>query len=797
MLKRNSFIATILALVLVMASALTLQAQPAWKLYRAYHVARQSVVVGKKAYILYDGTYDKRSLYSTYFSRLYSGNLAAWDLEENSLIRTYDRSNGLSDYRIAFIQYCKEAKTLVIVYDNGNIDLLDEDDNVTNLSHVMNATTLGAKTINDLCVEGSKAYISFASGIVVVDVSHRVIEEVYNLHGVVYSTAIGEDNYYLAMGDGIYSAPLTANLNDPAVLVKLPVSGTSYRLAYNEGYIYALRYGNIQCISVQDGKMVRVDPAISGNEMRDLVCQNGAVFAVTSSGLLDIDEEDPRYTTTKLFPCSEYALSASYDGKNVWMSNGVEGFTGYQIKDDALVPGAVQKVQIEGPARDLADRPHFVGERLLVAGGINTMEEFRNQETGYWYENGKWNILDEIGPRKAFPMQNHMNSLDLVQDPNDATHHYLSVCRNGLQEYKDGKFVRMFTSENSPLKSYLPDQLQPANYTFCSALQYDDYGTLWMANGYMDTIVRYIRPDGKWGKIFFNDISGCPMINQFLFTSSGVVLMNCTWAPVNGIFAFTIDDKYRATRSRLQTSVVNQRGTAYDVYSFYCMAEDHDGRVWVGTDHGLFVINNPIELFSNDFHYEQIIVNRNDGSGTADYLLSGIPVTSITVDYANRKWIGTGNDGLYLISADGQEEIYHFQNTDEDVLMPSNAIQGVAVHPTSGEVMIATSNGLCSYMGDATKPAEELEYSNVLVYPNPVTPGYTGMVKVSGLTDAAEVKILSSSGQIVAYGTANGGMFTWNCCNKAGNRVASGIYHVVCSTSDGDAAVIARIVVMK
>ena len=188
-------------------------------------------------------------------------------------------------------------------------------------------------------------------------------------------------------------------------------------------------------------------------------------------------------------------------------------------------------------------------------------------------------------------------------------------------------------------------------------------------------------------------------------------------------------------------------------------------------------------------------MNRNDGSGLADYLLSGLPVTCMTVDGANRKWVGTQNNGVFLISADGQETIHHFTEADSPLL--SDIIQDIAVNPITGEVAIGTEKGLCSFMSDAIDAAEDLVKDDILVYPNPVKSDYTGPIAIKGLTMDAEVKILSSSGQLVWSGVSSGGLVTWNGCNMRGKRVASGIYHVVANDNAGNKAIVTRIVIIK
>ena len=86
---------------------------------------------------------------------------------------------------------------------------------------------------------------------------------------------------------------------------------------------------------------------------------------------------------------------------------------------------------------------------------------------------------------------------------------------------------------------------------------------------------------------------------------------------------------------------------------------------------------------------------------------------------------------------------------------------------------------------------------NVYAYPNPVTPDYTGLINIVGLTLDADVKITSSSGKVIAEGRSNGGSFTWDGCDQQGRRVASGIYMVVTATSDGKKGTVCKIAIIR
>ena len=191
----------------------------------------------------------------------------------------------------------------------------------------------------------------------------------------------------------------------------------------------------------------------------------------------------------------------------------------------------------------------------------------------------------------------------------------------------------------------------------------------------------------------------------------------------------------------------------------------------------------------------QIKIPRNDGTDYADYLLSGVVTTCMAIDGGGRKWFGTNGAGVYLISADNMTQLQHF--TIENSQLLSNTIRSIAINNSTGEVFFGTENGLCSYISDATATTTEMTKDNIYAYPNPVTPDYTGLITIVGLTLNADVKIVSPSGKLIAQGRSNGGTFTWDGRDKNGDRVASGVYMVVTATSDGKKGTVCKIAVVK
>ena len=224
----------------------------------------------------------------------------------------------------------------------------------------------------------------------------------------------------------------------------------------------------------------------------------------------------------------------------------------------------------------------------------------------------------------------------------------------------------------------------------------------------------------------------------------------------------------------------------------YCIAQDHEGVIWVGTSSGIFTIPETVDFFLSN-RCERIIILRNDGTNLGDYLLGSEQINCIAVDGANRKWIGTAASGIFLLSESGKETIAHF--TTENSLLPSNKVLSIAIQESTGEVFIGTSGGLVSYMSDAIEPAPN--FNDIYAYPNPVYPNYKGVVVIKGLMKDTEVRIVDANGNLVKLISASGGEAVWDVTNAWGQRVASGIYTVICNTLDGKVSGHTKVMVMN
>ena len=152
-------------------------------------------------------------------------------------------------------------------------------------------------------------------------------------------------------------------------------------------------------------------------------------------------------------------------------------------------------------------------------------------------------------------------------------------------------------------------------------------------------------------------------------------------------------------------------------------------------------------------------------------------------------WVGTKN-GVWLISPDGDKTIYRF--TTENSPLPDNDVKQIAIDGNNGETFFSTAKGIVSFRSTATEGG--LQTNNVLVFPNPVPPGYSGSIAIRGLVNNAIVKITELDGRLVYQTRALGGQAIWNGKNYKGQSIAAGIYLVIISDEGKQEKAVSRIV---
>ncbi len=713
-------------------------------------------------------------------------------------IERIDKVKGLNDIGISKIAYHTETGSLLIAYNNTNMDLIKSDGSIINIADIKNKEILGNKTINNIMFKDNLAYLSCGFGIVVLDLSKLEIRDTWyigpdggfiNVQDLAYNDTV----FFAATEKGIYYAkidsPNLADFNQWHKDNRLP----NPNLFFNQVEMFDGKViVNYQAEGFDGDTLYQYDGSVWNYYLPDnhsrhfqlnasheklLISERYDVFSAdknpeNSFKIWKPDEMSLRPLAADLDDNGDYWVGDNYLGLiKVW-GNGWSG----------------ERIRPNGPGTPSVFDMDIGGTNVWVAAGGH------NSNWGKLYmHDGAFSFIDD-----EWVTHNHNNTAaldtitDLVCVKVDQSNHniaYIGTWGKGLIKFENGEVSTIYDAGNSTLRPWIA-----ANYlTLVSGLAYDMNGNLWVANSGSPELLSVLQTDGTWKS--FNLGGGLSGID---ISTLMVDHQNQKWIikrKEGFIVVFndnnTLDDPTDDQAKTLSSSTGNGAIPGTGVFA---MATDQDGEVWIGSDKGICVFSSPEQIFTPgaDFDAHQILVPRNDGSGLADYLLETEQVTAIAVDGANNKWVGTERAGIFQFSPDGLKELQHF--TAENSPLLSNSIISIAIND-DGEVFIGTTNGIISYKGEATPPKPTND--SVYAYPNPVRPDYNGPIAIKGLVNNADVKITDSYGNAVYATKSEGGQAIWNGYSLNGQRAASGVYLVFVTNSGGTEKVVTKILVIR
>ncbi len=498
---------------------------------------------------------------------------------------------------------------------------------------------------------------------------------------------------------------------------------------------------------------------------------------------------------------SEQGLFRALLSDNLLDKNNWQWVSNYVAQNKTIAPELLEKVKALQPGGPKYNRFFFMqylNDRLYSTGGAFEPGAIGLNQPGtiQILKKDEWSIFQDELDKITGYYYHDMNCLAV--DPKNPEHVFVGG-RAGLYEFLDGKLKKYFNKENSllhPTINTITNEDLGNDYVPIQGLIFDRKNNLWILNcGTRETSLLKLSPDGTMTDHskpeLMNGKLTLQVMRRPILDSRGLIWFVNNHYEAPGLFCYNPEtDKLSVFKN-----FKNQDGAPIMVIQMRCVVEDAYQNIWVGTNVGPLRLNVDQMQNPSDAIFEQIKIPRNDGTNLADYLLAGVDISSIAIDGGGRKWFGTNGNGVYLISADNMKQVQHFLSSNSKLL--SNDIESIAINDKTGEVFIGTEKGLCSYMSDATKPSDNPGGEDTYAYPNPVRPGYTGLITVVGLAYNSDVKIVTTNGVLVAKGTSNGGTFTWDGNDLNGKRVASGVYMVQTADQEGNNGTVCKIAVVN
>ncbi len=693
-------------------------------------------------------------------------------------IQTYSKTDGMSDIGMQCIGYDPLTSTVILCYQNGNIDLF-KDNTFYNIPDLKLLTVATSKYVNQVYIEDGKAYLSNSLGVTEIDLSEHAI--IRTLKFYTKNNNLQEVKSFAGCGNYYYAAT-AKNL---------------YRVAKT----------NPELINFQVWQNIDSTDSITG-----IITVSDSLFLSTRRKLFTITNDTLHLLHT--FTTNIVNISAGVKNLFIGLSSGVANGTiqvmnlAEQLVDSFdCVYTPVQAAQLHNdniciacPTDGLKIRDYFSGitniippgpsspysfglyahnkDLYIAHGGYNDAYFAQFKLTGFsnLYK-GKWTQYKS----GLFPPVRSMHDFTCVIKDETSGIVYAGSYIDGLLVMHPDGYTKQVNTDS--VFDYSIAYGSPNHQILGMAI--DKSHNLWVSTMFNPQHQLYmLTPDSVWYKFSIPRIAygGSPVIDDsgqiwIPSASGGLVVFNH-----NNTYANTSDD----TSYVLTEGIGNGNLPGGNVLS---LAKDLDNKIWVGTGTGIAVITNCNAPFNTHIPPCDAEIPL-DAAG--EKMLGTENITDIVVDGGNRKWVGTLR-GVYLLSPDGKTILNHYDKDNSP--LPSNYIRKLTIDKATGDIYFGTELGLMSYHGAATEGGTT--NSDVLVFPNPVAPNYSGPIAINGLVTSAKVKITDISGQLIYQTTALGGQAIWNGRDYNGRKPQSGVYLIFVSDDAGKQTYSGKIIFMQ
>ena len=740
----------LLAIMLAIV-AISLQAA-SWNVYPYADNYRRVCYMGQQLYLLK------------------GNNLYVADWEQWQIQKLLSREEGLSGSDINDIVYSPDAKRLAIIYNDGLIDVLHPDGSIWTITDFYSAPMAGfSKAIRNVREQQGWLYISTDFGFVVVDLYNEVIRHTINLQKPVNCAWSYSGDWYYSDAEGSYYCPKQSN----------PYNVQCWKPSCNHAITQVIilqAKGREQCWQVgKDQSLRKIDAPsrtsirCSGSGTTRAIQQLDKYVMVLGKDSLSI------YDTTfgscpsshqpalgQRFICrpSKQYLSATavcpVDSLQIAFVHNTDGIEAdslslherslqiHPIHSDYLSVSNHQQSSkinrlVEGPQGEIGMTyivPPIKGYSTQI-GNPGILTTF-DAKTGGWQ-----NYTDTV-------VSNHLNDsgrkrfvglLDFAADPKHAQRYWYSTIEDGIIGIDHGTFYERYFKDNT---NGGLDNFQ-TTYTRVAGLSFSPKGDLWCINDGVTKILRVRQQsNGKWYAFQLSGLEKTYGFNHMLHTQHGG--RHQVWACQDfkynnsSVFCYDYGTSIQNSDDDRYVTFLTHRpvdGPPFVPYYGRGIFEGPDGTIWLLNTSGLFAIDQPDSVFTHP--------------GQMRTVLSNLIPTAMAADNQNHLWVSTEQNGLYLLSTDGREQLDHI--TSDNSMLPSNEVLSITFDHRQDTLWIATEGQLLSYTYDAKQYGGDTTdwISSAWCHPGVAPAGSQPTIQVFGVTDDSEVSVQNQQGRTVAH----------------------------------------------
>lgn len=719
------------------------------------------------------------------------------DISNNDETELLNILNGLSDISISCLYWDEVESALFIGYENGNIDKL-KNGRIYNIPAIKMASVASSKRINGFNRFQNFIYVSTDFAIIQLNpIKNEVKDTFYPTNG---NEKINDISF---VGDTIFALTptklLKGLLNNPAIAASSEWSTDSRLQVLSQNQYKEIdEVSGNQFILFQHADYGKDSLYVLTNTGKSLVSQSPFSLEINSMNVIGTDRiainlESGIY----VYDANSFELVANYSNANLFVNMSIsrsginsKGMWASDLSNCLYyLPTEVnvKNYKVSGSFNNFFySIDSQKGKTAFSSGFLNGKFPAFSKNGVHFFENEEWTFTNpnEVA---CWQGQNIWDFLDISINPKNLNEYAVCTPSEVPVTIFDGTNCSVYSDTNSTLQL----SVSGSGWYFVSDVCYDEKGNLWCLNGYTDKPLNVRTIKGEW----LNFDLGTSAKNKY--TKKMIVdFQGNVWCATDNDGLFGYNTNGSITDISDDKKINLKSGKNYgDLPSenITAIAADFDGEIWIGTDAGFAILYNANGAFDaspGNYDAQRIKVQFE---GNVEYVLGSTHITDIEVDGGNRKWMATANAGILLLSQDGSEILEQY-TTDNSPLI-SNTIFDLKLDQTTGELFIITDKGLVSFRTNATY--EDPEYSDVVVFPNPVRPNYFGPITMQGIRYNSDVKITDVAGNLVYKTTSNGGTATWDGKTLDGQKAATGVYLIWTATNEGKDKKVGKVLIVK
>ncbi|MBO6525402.1 MAG: hypothetical protein JJ971_16350 [Balneolaceae bacterium] len=717
-------------------------------------------------------------------------------IEEGEIVNKFTPIDGMHRLDPSHAVFDAINSRVILTYPDGVIDILNPDNKSFQKNEdIARVDQFSSKKINDALIHLNGLYVATDFGIVIYTLEGFFVENSLLKLGSfdrgiqVNDIDISGNMIYCATAQGVAVASLDDNLLNTA-------SWTNY--SEGEGFVNSI----IKEVVAFDTDVF----SVSGDSVYSL--DNGNWFVSDEFGDLSVNEfhkteqelyvlSDRRIVKKDLlgdeeiinFDASTTIQTVTSAGDALQVGTSDQGLFTIDLSNTS------NRTQFlpEGPYLNFFGKMNFVENTLISAStsAFPQSDPFNPVRGYYLFNEDTWSNFN-IRTNEEMRLSGFGSTYSVS---GTSSHYYFGSWGGGIARHNtESNEVTIFDEDNSELSGIN----QNRDFIVISGLSGDSDDNIWAISYDSDTPLN-LQESGSDEWFHFPKAS-IPTDNLYfdLFVDSN----NQKWITLadfnnNGKGLLILDTKNNTDSSddeyRKLTADANNGNLPDELIT--SIIEDKNGEVWIGTARGIarfifpeFIVEstNP-----NDFQAQWLI--NEDTSAISRFLLRDVNVSAMAVNEANQKWIGSVNQGLWLLNEEGSRIEKRF--TTENSPLLSNNILSIAIDDETGEVFIATDLGLISYSDLAIAPFPKMD--ELKVFPNPFLYSKHSRIVVEGLADVTDIKILGVDGTVVRELEARSGRISWDGLDFNGNQLGSGVYFIVALEREGNEKGIGKVVIIR